>query len=233
MAQIYGFTDLLASMTDDEMSDAPELSKLIQGIARGAARLRQVVDAMVDASLIDVDALALRTASLAPSIVVASAVGAIQPAARSRGQTIVVEDLSDLPLIEADSDRLVQVMSGLLRNAVKFTPDGGQITVSGFATGSAGDEQIELQVADTGIGIDPEHRELIFGKFYRGEDPMRHSTDDTGFKGAGPGLGLAIARGIVDAHDGHIWVESPGRDEEACPGSVFHVRLPVTGPERG
>jgi signal transduction histidine kinase len=233
MAQIYGFTDLLTSMTGDEMSDGQELGRLIQGISRGARRLKQVVDAMVDASLIDAGALALRTASFPPLFVVSNAVSTIRPAAEGRGQTIVLEDLSGLPTIKADAARLEQVLSGLLRNAVKFTPDGGQITVSGLVIGSAGTDYVELQVADTGIGIDPDQRELIFGKFYRSEDTMRHSTDDTGFKGAGPGLGLAIARGIVDAHDGRIWVESPGRDEETCPGSTFHVRLPVNGPKAG
>jgi signal transduction histidine kinase len=73
---------------------------------------------------------------------------------------------------------------------------------------------------------------VVFDKFYRPESPLLHSTDDTGFKGAGPGLGLPIAKGIVEAHGGRIWVESPGRDEESCPGSTFFVRLPVDGPEK-
>jgi signal transduction histidine kinase len=92
---------------------------------------------------------------------------------------------------------------------------------------------VELLVADSGIGIDPDQRDLIFGKFYRAENPMLHSTDSVRFKGAGPGLGLAIAKGLVDAHGGRIWVESPGRNEKTCPGSTFHIRLPVAGPTKG
>jgi signal transduction histidine kinase len=82
-------------------------------------------------------------------------------------------------------------------------------------------------VADTGIGIPPDDLERIFEKFYRVGDITSHSTGKIKFKGAGPGLGLTIARGIVEAHGGRLWVESPGHDEQICPGSEFHVVLPV------
>jgi signal transduction histidine kinase len=89
------------------------------------------------------------------------------------------------------------------------------------------DQKVEIVVTDTGIGIDPDDLERIFDKFYRVGDVLFHSTGKIKFKGAGPGLGLTIARGIVEAHRGRIWAESPGCDEEACPGSEFHVVLPV------
>jgi signal transduction histidine kinase len=82
-------------------------------------------------------------------------------------------------------------------------------------------------VADNGVGINVEDQERIFDKFYRVESPDLHSSSKTRFMGAGPGLGLAIAKGIVDAHGGRIWVESPRYDPEACPGSQFHTLLPV------
>jgi signal transduction histidine kinase len=82
-------------------------------------------------------------------------------------------------------------------------------------------------VSDSGIGIDPEHHERIFDKFYQTGQVALHSSGRTKFKGGGPGLGLAIVKGIVEAHGGRIWVESEGCDETACPGSQFHVVLPV------
>ena len=82
-------------------------------------------------------------------------------------------------------------------------------------------------VADTGIGMAPDDLERIFEKFYRVDSILSHSTGKIKFKGAGPGLGLTIARGIVEAHGGSIWAESPGYDEEIRPGSRFHVVLPV------
>jgi signal transduction histidine kinase len=86
---------------------------------------------------------------------------------------------------------------------------------------------IQIVVSDTGIGIDPRFHELIFTKFYQTGQVSLHSSGKTKFKGGGPGLGLAIARGIVEAHGGKTWVESPRRDEEACPGSQFYVVLPL------
>ena len=87
-------------------------------------------------------------------------------------------------------------------------------------------------VSDTGIGIDPRFKELIFSKFYQTGELALHSSGRTKFKGGGPGLGLAIARGIVEAHRGNIWAESPGYDEANYPGSQFHVVLPLRPPDR-
>ncbi len=234
LAQIYGYSDILSSMAGDEMSDGQAVHRFIQGISRGARRLKQVVDAMVDVSLIETGGLVLHPVPFPVRGIVNHAVDAIRPAAEQRNQRITVDDLSHLPYLEADSPRIEQVLVGLLSNAVKFTPDGGEITVSGITGSSpAGEAYVELLVADTGIGVDADHQGLIFEKFYRAENPMLHSTDDVSFKGAGPGLGLAIAHGIVKAHGGRIWVESPGRNEETFPGSTFHLRLPVVSPLKG
>ena len=85
------------------------------------------------------------------------------------------------------------------------------------------DKEIELVVADTGVGIDPADQELVFEKFFRTADPILHSTGDTKFMGAGPGLGLAIARGIVEAHGGMVEAISKGLDH----GSTFTITLPL------
>jgi signal transduction histidine kinase len=86
---------------------------------------------------------------------------------------------------------------------------------------------IEITVADTGIGINPENQTKIFQKFGGQGNIALHSSGKTKFKGGGPGLGLPIARGIIEAHEGTIWVESPGFNEILCPGSTFHVILPL------
>ena len=84
-----------------------------------------------------------------------------------------------------------------------------------------------IEIKDTGIGIDPRYKELIFSKFYQTGDLTLHSTGKTKFKGGGPGLGLAIVRGIVQAHGGRVWAESPGYGESRNPGSSFFVILPL------
>jgi signal transduction histidine kinase len=89
---------------------------------------------------------------------------------------------------------------------------------------------VKVTVRDTGIGIDPRYHQQIFSKFYQISEVAFHSTGKTKFKGGGPGLGLSIVKGVVSAHGGKVWVESPGHDEETCPGSTFHVALPFQPP---
>ena len=231
LSQIFGYSDVLASLDGEELGDSQVVEQFIGGISRGAQRLQQVVDAMVDVSLIETGALRIQIAPVCIEDVIDRAVESVAVAVRERALTITVSELSSLPIVQADSARLEQVFASLMRNAVKFTPDGGEISVSGFAASPlTGRAYLEVLVADQGIGIDPEQQALIFEKFYRPEDPLLHSTNDSAFKGAGPGLGLSIARGIVEAHGGRIWAESPGRDEKECPGSTFHVRLPLIQP---
>lgn len=115
----------------------------------------------------------------------------------------------------------------LLINAIKYTPDVGQITVSGQTAVENGVKGVQITVADTGIGIDPGYHDLILNKFFQTGKVALHSSGKTKFKGGGPGLELAIAQGIITAHKGRIWVESDGHDEENYPGSRFYVFLPA------
>ena len=111
----------------------------------------------------------------------------------------------------------------MVSNAIKFTPDKGQITIDGRSLPGF----IEITIADTGIGISPENQSVIFEKFGQVGRINLHSSGKTKFKGGGPGLGLPITRGIIEAHGGTIWVESEGFDEEKSPGSTFHILLPI------
>jgi signal transduction histidine kinase len=121
------------------------------------------------------------------------------------------------------------MLSNIIGNAVKYTPDGGRVEITARLLEAEGSRPafVEVVVSDTGVGIDLEDQERIFDKFYRVESPELHSTSKTRFMGAGPGLGLTIARGIAQAHGGRIWVESPGHDPVQCPGSQFHILLPI------
>ena len=234
LSQIFGYSDVLASLEGEELGDSKVVQQFIAGISRGARRLQNVVDAMVDVSLIETGALKMQFAPVCIEDVIDRAVESVAGVANDRNLTIAVGDLGSLPVFQADSARLEQLFSGLVRNAVKFTPDGGEIYITGLAGSPlSGRAYLEILIRDQGIGIDPDQQTLIFEKFYRPENPLLHSTDDSAFKGAGPGLGLSIARGIVEAHGGRIWVESPGRDETNCPGSTFHVRLPLIQRQEG
>jgi signal transduction histidine kinase len=142
----------------------------------------------------------------------------------NRKQTL---ELNQFPgsdqMIFADPERLYQSFRNILSNAIKYTPDGGRIVVDGRILSGF----IEVTVSDNGIGISPQDQELIFEKFGQLGNASLHSSGKTKFKGGGPGLGLPIARGIIEAHGGAIWVDSEGHDEVKCPGSIFHVLLPI------
>jgi signal transduction histidine kinase len=136
-------------------------------------------------------------------------------------------DINATPPLLADSELMKKVFDNVIVNAIKFTPDGGRITVSAHRVNVNGrGEQCEIRVKDSGIGIDQENHIIIFEKLYQIGKVELHSSGRTKFKGGGPGLGLAIAAGIVKAHQGRIWVESSGHDEEKLPGSTFFIQLP-------
>ncbi|MBL8100618.1 MAG: ATP-binding protein [Anaerolineales bacterium] len=137
------------------------------------------------------------------------------------------EGLEKLPAFSADPDMLQKVFYHLIMNAIKYTPDGGEVKVVGKYRNGKKPPELEVAVVDTGIGVDPSKKEAIFEKFHQTGDVLLHSSGKTKFKGGGPGLGLAIARGIVQAHGGKIWVESKGYNEEKLPGSKFIVSFPL------
>ena len=232
---MIGYSQLLAD--DPNFVKDPMYQPLMNGLQKGATRMQELVEAMLDMAQIDLRTLALHQAPAPILPVVQLIVDRLKPALEERQLRLELrEDLRRLPEIEADQDSLSKVFHHLIINAVKYTPNGGRIAISGrsLAPGNSAllKPGVEIIVSDTGIGIDSKYHELIFTKFYQTGEVAFHSTGKTKFKGGGPGLGLAIVRGIVEAHGGRVWVESPGYDETNCPGSHFHVVLPLRQAER-
>ncbi|MFZ5879669.1 MAG: sensor histidine kinase [Chloroflexota bacterium] len=197
---------------------------LVVGMNGGINRLRQIVDDMIDVSLIDNHLLSLNMQPTQVSQLVDLLRNELLPIVQERQQVLEVHKFNGSDTwFFADPERLYQALRNILSNAIKFTPDRGTITVSGRTLPGF----IEITVADTGIGISPEHQAVIFEKFGQLGRAELHSSGKTKFKGGGPGLGLAIARGIVEAHSGTIWVESEGYDEKELPGATFHLLIPA------
>ena len=234
LTQVRGYSDILADMVQQGGFVAAHMNQISQGITRASVRLEQIISAMLDVSRIDAQALDIRTAAISVSAAVKMAVDNYKDAIRDRKMNFQIVDLEALPPVQGDLQRLCQAFGNLVGNAIKFTPDGGNIVISGrtLEDNSNGHPQrfVEVMFADTGIGIDVADQGLIFEKFYRVGAVELHSTGSTKFKGAGPGLGLPIAKGVIQAHGGKIWVESPGHDESRMPGSTFHILLPVAMP---
>lgn len=221
---VKGYTQMLAMKFKDE----PETMALTQGILDGSDRMQEIVGSMLDVSRIDSKLLKILYEDTNLGVVLGRVYKVFRDALQERNLSLGIQGVDGLPIIQADPDQLYKVFYHLVINAIKYTPDGGRITVNGHLVEvENGRQEVEIVVSDTGIGIDPAHHELIFEKFYQTGEVYMHSSGKTKFKGGGPGLGLAIARGIVEAHQGRIWVESPGHDEANLPGSKFFVRLPL------
>lgn len=219
---IEGYLNMLKS----EVADSPNQTAplMLGGIASGTTRLREIVEDMIDVSMIDLKLLNLHFQPVWIHRMVDMVGFDLAEPMKQRNIRFVVHraEITDRPTY-ADSERLYHAIHKVVSNAIKYTPDGGLVTISarelpGFT---------DLQIRDTGIGIAPENLTRIFEKFSSMGNVALHSSGKVKFKGGGPGLGLAIAKGFVEAHGGSIWVESPGFDEKNLPGSTFHVMIPM------
>jgi len=219
--------DGYASMLRENLEQAGVTSyqsTLLDGIQRGAERLQSIINDTIDVSLIDNEILNLNFQPIWLNQLLVILEKEIRPSLIERKQKFEIQPFDGLnQMTYGDPDRLLQVFRNVLTNAIKFTPDGGSITVAGRRLPGF----IEITITDTGIGIDPEYLSLIFEKFVRLGSIDQHSSSKTKYKGGGPGLGLHIAKGIIESHGGSIWVESAGFDDLSYPGSMFHILIPV------
>jgi signal transduction histidine kinase len=219
---VEGYIGMVRSIADSD--DNPYLGSIVGGIDGGLRRLREIIDDLIDVSMIDLKLLNLRLQPAWLRHILLAAERSIIPSVEQRGQQFMIhwDTFPDEPMF-VDPERLLQVLYKVIMNAVKYTPDGGMIVVGarelpGF---------IDIMVIDNGIGIAPANLTRIFDAFTSIGDVSLHSSGKVKFKGNGPGLGLPIAKGIMEAHGGSIWAESPGYNEQTCPGSTFHLLVPL------
>jgi signal transduction histidine kinase len=215
-----------ASMMEDLMraGKGVSLDSLLAGMTTGIDRLRAIVDDMIDVSMIDNDLLKLNFQPMQVGQMLEALQIEVAEIVKNRKLVMEIKSFEgSRQWIYVDHTRLMQAIRNVINNAIKFTPDGGKIIIDGRGLSGF----IEVTISDTGIGISHDDQALIFEKFGQLGRVDLHSSGKTKFKGGGPGLGLPIARGILETHGGSIWVESPGHDEKACPGSTFHILIPA------
>jgi signal transduction histidine kinase len=219
---IEGYTTMMRDMID--ASGQNQFDSLLDGMNKGVNRLHVIIDDMIDVSLIDNNLLSLNFQKVTLMHIFNLLEGELEKSVTERKQKLKIKKFKGINTwIYADSERLYQALNNVLANAIKFTPDNGKIEVDGRMLPGF----IEIIVSDTGIGVAPENYTAIFEKFAQLGRPNLHSSGKTKFKGGGPGLGLSITRGIIEAHGGTIWVESEGYDEKTFPGSTFHILIPI------
>lgn len=219
LTSIKGYVEALLDGAKDNPEEAV---RFLQIILKQSDRLNLILDDLLQLSQIESGLVRFRRDPVQLSALVERTLPLIKPLADKKRQTLTTAVPPGLPPVSGDEDRLVQVLTNLLDNAVKYTPEGGVISVTGQLAPRAAEEpaQVELAVADTGIGIPEGDRPRVFERFYRVDKARSREL-------GGTGLGLSIVKHIVEGHGGRVWVEA---NQPA--GSRFVLRLPVaTGGE--
>jgi len=193
----------------------PSTPETFNQIHREADRLSRLVDDLQELSRVESKAYSLDVRSVAGSNLAQTTVKRLTPQAMDKRITLHSSLPADLPPILADEDRITQVLVNLVANAIQYTPEGGDVTISAVRQAN----EIHISVKDTGIGIPPEHLANLFTRFYRVDKSRSRNA------GGGSGIGLTIARHLVEAHGGRIWAESAGEDR----GSTFTFSLKIAG----
>ncbi|MDY7079382.1 MAG: response regulator [Chloroflexota bacterium] len=209
MTAIKGYTDLLHAGAVGPINDDQE--RFLAIIRNNADRLTALINDLLDISRVETGRVRFEPRPVQVGDVIADVVNALAVPAEAKHQTLTYEVVGGLPEVIGDRDRLNQVITNLVGNAIHYTPEGGEIELRSYLVEGA----VRVDVRDTGIGITPDDLGHIFERFYRADDPLVQEA-------AGTGLGLSIARMFVEMHGGRVWVESePGK------GSTFTFILPV------
>lgn len=211
---IKGFVDIILMGKTGPVSDLQR--DFLGTVQEQTGHLQRLIEDLLEFSRLESGQIRLRPVLLQPAELASTVVEKLAPLAHKKGLAVSSTLPENFPEIEADAMRLEQVLTNLVENAIKFTPEGGQVQVRGWERGDA----VELVVVDSGIGVPAEERERIFERFYQVDSSARRR-----YKGTG--LGLTICRHIVVQHGGRVWVQdAPGG------GSEFHVTLPERFPQQ-
>ena len=193
----------------------PPTAETFNQIHGEADRLSRLVDDLQELSRVEAKAYSLDVRSVAVSNLIQTTLKRLSPQAAAKLIRLQSSLSPDLPAVEADEDRITQVLINLVANAIQYTPEGGQVMIS--AAHQA--DQVLISVRDSGIGIPHEHLANLFTRFYRVDKSRSRSA------GGGSGIGLTIAKHLVEAHGGRIWADSNGEGQ----GSTFTFSLKIAG----
>jgi two-component system sensor histidine kinase/response regulator len=222
---VYGYSRLLqeSAIVRRLKEESAEIRTFIDGLVESIERMSSVINEVLTISRIATGRIELSVGPTNLAEIAGQIVTQFAQAAQQRN-LLISFDVTQWPtFIQADGDLLELALYNVVGNAIKYTPDGGVVTLNCKPNSTT----VLVTVKDTGIGISKEEQTRIFDRFYTAGDTQLHSTSKTAYRGGGLGLGLAICRGVIEAHGGRIWVESEGRDEEKLPGSTFYVELPL------
>ncbi len=209
MTAIQGYTDLLHAEAVGPINDKQK--RFLKIIKSNAERLTALINDLLDISRVETGRVRFEPRPTQIGEVISDVVNALAGQAEAKHQSLTYEVVAGLPNVMGDRDRLNQVLTNLVGNAIRYTPEGKKIEIRAYAVEGA----VRVDVRDTGIGIAPEDLGHIFERFYRADHPLVQEA-------GGSGLGLSIVKMFVEMHGGRVWVES-----EQGKGSTFTFILPV------
>jgi signal transduction histidine kinase len=211
---IEGYMALVRERIDANSEEASWLD----GMAGGAAKMRDLIDDLIDVAMVDNQMISLQYRPVRIRELLEDIRSEVAPKVKSRTQTLRIYRIPEFEeQIYLDKERIGQAIMHVVENAVRFTRKGGTITIRGRELSGF----LEITVKDMGPGIDPKDQTRIFEPFSALESDARGAEAP-----ARPRLGLHLARGILEAHGGAIWVSSAGYEERKHPGSTFHLMVP-------
>ncbi len=214
MTSIKGYAKLLALGTGGELTERQR--QFLNVIAANVDRMDRLVADLLDVSRIEAGRLRLEMGPVDLHEVIETVIQSVKAQIEAKQLTLEVEIPPALPHVWGDQGRLVQVITNLVSNAYKYTPDGGQIRIAADGVAdSSSSGHLTVSVSDTGLGISPEDQQKLFTKFFRADDPRVRDVPGTG-------LGLSITKSLVEMHGGEIWVQS-----ELGKGTTFAFTLPI------
>jgi histidine kinase len=207
LTSIKGYME---GLMDGVLPPGPETYEQVH---KEAERLARLVDDLQELSRVEAKAYALDLRPVEVTSLVQTALKRLSPQTQKKRIAVQANLPPDLPPVLADVDRITQVLMNLAGNAILYTPEGGSVTITAAHRGG----EVHISVSDTGIGISEEHLAHIFDRFYRADKSRARQS------GGGSGIGLTIARALVEAHGGQIWADSAGEGQ----GSTFLFTLPA------
>ena len=248
LTTILSGAEFLQSQTEGILGETEK--RALDVIMRGSLRLNHIVDDLLEAARLEAKTLYMAQEAFNPLPMINELLAEARPNYEMRELHLELQDFPDDALIRGDVHHLKRAFSRLMENAIKFTPERGWVKVSGrtlqqeevsalterlrafsesFFDGSLAESYLQISISDSGIGLEEEDHVRIFDKFQEVGDISGHSTSQASFGGKGVGLGLALAKGIIETHAGLVWVESAGLSQGCC----FSALLPLASRNEG
>ncbi|MGW8313073.1 MAG: GAF domain-containing protein [Desulfuromonadales bacterium] len=248
LTTILSGAEFLQSSTGEQLGKNEQ--RALDVIMRGSQRLNHIVDDLLEAARLESRSLYMAREAINPLPMVKDILAEFKIKCEGRKLLLELLDFPNDSMISGDIHHLKRAFSRLLENAIKFTPEGGWVRVAGrilpqidvvalstrlrafsenFFDGVMSEGYLQISISDSGIGIEQEDQLRIFDKFHEVGDISGHSTSPAGFGGKGVGLGLTLAKGIIETHEGLVWVESAGSAQGSCFSALLPLATPVEG----